>query len=174
MTAAMFDNVLVALDPDHGDITTKVLQAAKDIADANGATLHLVNVIPAAPVIVSQYLSEGRRRRGRLRGALRSHLPGDSRPGPGSLRRSHRAGLPQAGGFRFPHRQQCGARGAARYLLGIRDPIGAIGRARERVRPVVRRRRALNELDDILRTPPQVRAISSSAAPSIPTPVAGL
>ena len=54
----MFKTVLVALDLEHGEHNDRLLSAAKDFADANGANVHLLNVVPAAPAIVSQFLHE--------------------------------------------------------------------------------------------------------------------
>lgn len=54
----MLKSVLVAIDLEHGDHNHRVLRAAKDIAHANGADVHLLNVVAAAPAIVSQFLHE--------------------------------------------------------------------------------------------------------------------
>jgi nucleotide-binding universal stress UspA family protein len=54
----MFKTILVAIDIEHGDHNRRVLSAAKAIADANGADVHLLNVVAAAPAIVSQFLHE--------------------------------------------------------------------------------------------------------------------
>lgn len=55
----MYANILVALDTEHGETMKGVLRAAQGIAAQHGARLHLLNVIPAAPVIVDEYLEVG-------------------------------------------------------------------------------------------------------------------
>ena len=54
----MFKTILVAIDLEHSDQGREILQAAKGIAEANGAEVYLLNVVPAAPPIISQYLHE--------------------------------------------------------------------------------------------------------------------
>lgn len=54
----MFKTILVALDLEHGDHNRRILGAVKNIADANGADVHLLNVVAAAPAIISQFLHE--------------------------------------------------------------------------------------------------------------------
>lgn len=54
----MFKTILVAIDLEHHDHDRKVLDAAKAIADADGAAVHLLHVVAAAPAIISQYLHE--------------------------------------------------------------------------------------------------------------------
>lgn len=54
----MFKTILVAIDLEHGDHNRRILGAAQDIANANGADVHLLNVVAAAPAIVSQFLHE--------------------------------------------------------------------------------------------------------------------
>lgn len=54
----MFKTILVALDLEEGDHNGKILSVAKQIAEADGADVHLLNVVAAAPAIVSQYLHE--------------------------------------------------------------------------------------------------------------------
>ncbi len=54
----MFKTILVAIDLEHGDHNRKILKAAQDIANAYGASVRLLHVVPAAPAIVSQYLDE--------------------------------------------------------------------------------------------------------------------
>ena len=55
----MNSNILVALDIEHGETMRDVLRMAQRIASLDGARLHLLHVIPAAPAIVDQYLEEG-------------------------------------------------------------------------------------------------------------------
>lgn len=54
----MFKTILVALDLELGDHNGKILNAAKQIAEANAADVHLLNVVAAAPAVVSQFLHE--------------------------------------------------------------------------------------------------------------------
>lgn len=54
----MFKTILVALDVEHPDHNRRILEAAKAVAEANGADIHLLNVVAAAPAIVSQFLHE--------------------------------------------------------------------------------------------------------------------
>ena len=54
----MFKSILVAIDLEHEEQNRRILQAAKNVADANGADVHLLEVVAAAPAIVSQYLHE--------------------------------------------------------------------------------------------------------------------
>lgn len=54
----MFKTILVAIDLEHGGDHRRILLTAKKIADASGADVHLLNVVPAAPAIVSQFLHE--------------------------------------------------------------------------------------------------------------------
>lgn len=54
----MFQTILVAIDLEHSEQNRRILRAAKNIADANGADVHLLEVVAAAPAIVSQYLHE--------------------------------------------------------------------------------------------------------------------
>ena len=54
----MFKTILVAIDLEHSEQNRRILRAAKNIADANGADVHLLEVVAAAPAIVSQYLHE--------------------------------------------------------------------------------------------------------------------
>jgi nucleotide-binding universal stress UspA family protein len=55
----VYANILVAVDIEHRETMERALRAAKGIAADSGARLHLVTVIPAAPVIVDQYLENG-------------------------------------------------------------------------------------------------------------------
>lgn len=54
----MFKTILVAVDLEHGDDNRRILQAARQVAEANGADVHLLTVVAAAPAIVSQFLQE--------------------------------------------------------------------------------------------------------------------
>ncbi len=54
----MFNTILVAIDLEHEEQNRRILQAAKNVADANGADVHLLEVVAAAPAIVSQFLDE--------------------------------------------------------------------------------------------------------------------
>ncbi len=54
----MFKNILVAVDlEDDADIDA-LLRVASDTANTYGARVHLLNVIGAAPAVVSQFLPE--------------------------------------------------------------------------------------------------------------------
>lgn len=55
---SMFKKILVAVDLEHAAQVGDLLGVAEDIANANGAQLHLLNVIGAAPAVVSQFLPE--------------------------------------------------------------------------------------------------------------------
>ncbi len=54
----MFKNILVAVDLEHDTHIDDLLRVASDIANAQGATVHLLHVIGAAPAVVSQFLPE--------------------------------------------------------------------------------------------------------------------
>ncbi len=54
----MFKNILVAVDLEQDTQTDDLLRVASDIANAQGAKVHLLNVIGAAPAVVSQFLPE--------------------------------------------------------------------------------------------------------------------
>ena len=54
----MFKNVLVAVDLEHDTHIDDLLRVASDIANAYGAQVHLLNVIGAAPAVVSQLPAE--------------------------------------------------------------------------------------------------------------------
>ncbi len=54
----MFNNILVAVDLEHDTHMDDLLRVASDIANAYGAQVHLLNVIGAAPAVVSQFLPE--------------------------------------------------------------------------------------------------------------------
>ena len=54
----MFKNILVAVDLEHGTDIDSLLRVASDTANTHGAQVHLLNVIGAAPAVVSQFLPE--------------------------------------------------------------------------------------------------------------------
>ncbi len=54
----MFKNILVAVDLEHDAPVDDLLRIASDIANTHGAQVHLLNVIGAAPAVVSQFLPE--------------------------------------------------------------------------------------------------------------------
>ncbi len=54
----MFNNILVAVDLEHDTHMDDLRRVASDIANAYGAQVHLLNVIGAAPAVVSQFLPE--------------------------------------------------------------------------------------------------------------------
>ncbi len=54
----MFKNILVAVDLEHDTHMDDLLRVASDIANAQGAKVHLLHVIGAAPAVVSQFLPE--------------------------------------------------------------------------------------------------------------------
>ena len=54
----MFTNILVAVDLDDDTHIDDLLRVASDIANAQGAKVHLLHVIGAAPAVVSQFLPE--------------------------------------------------------------------------------------------------------------------
>lgn len=54
----MFKNILVAVDLEHDTGIDNLLRIASDIANTHGAQVHLLNVIGAAPAVVSQFLPE--------------------------------------------------------------------------------------------------------------------
>ncbi len=54
----MFKTILVAIDLEHSEQNRHILQAVKNVAAANDAEVHLLEVVPAAPAIVSQFLDE--------------------------------------------------------------------------------------------------------------------
>jgi universal stress protein G len=55
----MFKTILVAIDLEHGEHSRHILRAAKVIADANGADVHVLNVVAAAPAINYEQLASG-------------------------------------------------------------------------------------------------------------------
>ena len=54
----MVKTILVAIDLEHGAGHGEILRFARDLAESNGADVHLVSVVAAAPAIVSQFLHE--------------------------------------------------------------------------------------------------------------------
>ena len=54
----MFKNILVAVDLEHDTDIDALLRVASDTANTYGAQVHLLNVIGAAPAVVSQFLPE--------------------------------------------------------------------------------------------------------------------
>ena len=54
----MFKNILVAVDLEDDTHIDDLLSVASGIANAQGAKLHLLHVIGAAPAVVSQFLPE--------------------------------------------------------------------------------------------------------------------
>ena len=54
----MFNNILVAVDLEHDTHMDDLLRVASDIANTQGAKVHLLHVIGAAPAVVSQFLPE--------------------------------------------------------------------------------------------------------------------
>ena len=54
----MFKNILVAIDLEHDSQIDTLLHVASDMANSHGAKVDLLNIIGAAPAIVSQFLPE--------------------------------------------------------------------------------------------------------------------
>ncbi len=54
----MFKNILVAVDLEDDADIDELLRVASDTANTYGARVHLLNVIAAAPAVVSQFLPE--------------------------------------------------------------------------------------------------------------------
>ena len=54
----MFKNILVAVDLEHDTDIDDLLRIASDIANTHGAQVHLLNIVAAAPAVVSQFLPE--------------------------------------------------------------------------------------------------------------------
>ncbi|WP_424948328.1 universal stress protein [Candidatus Spongiihabitans sp.] len=54
----MFKQILAAIDIDHSGDADKILRIAADIANSRSAELHVLSIISAAPVIVSQHLPQ--------------------------------------------------------------------------------------------------------------------
>ncbi len=54
----MFKNILVAVDLEHDTRADDLLRAAADIANTHRSQVHLLNVVPAAPAVVSRFLPE--------------------------------------------------------------------------------------------------------------------
>ncbi len=54
----MFETILVAVDLEHDTHIDGLLRVASDMANAQGAKMHLLHVIRAAPAVVSQFLPQ--------------------------------------------------------------------------------------------------------------------
>lgn len=54
----MFKNILVAVDLEDDDQNDELLRAASQVAAIDGAKVNLLNVIAAAPAVVSRFLPE--------------------------------------------------------------------------------------------------------------------
>ncbi|MGI9383953.1 MAG: universal stress protein [Methyloligellaceae bacterium] len=54
----MYKSILAAIDLEHGEHTQQILALAKRLADTFEAEVCLINVVPAGPAIVSQFLDE--------------------------------------------------------------------------------------------------------------------
>ena len=54
----MFETILVAVDLEHDTNIDGLLRVASDMANAQGAKMHLLHVIRAAPAVVSQFLPQ--------------------------------------------------------------------------------------------------------------------
>jgi nucleotide-binding universal stress UspA family protein len=54
----MLSKILVPIDPEHGAYVDEVLRIAAELATAHDARVELLTIIPAGPVIVSQFLPE--------------------------------------------------------------------------------------------------------------------
>ena len=54
----MFKNILVAVDLEQETQTDDLLRVTSNFANTQGAKMHLLNVISAAPAVVSQFLPE--------------------------------------------------------------------------------------------------------------------
>ncbi len=54
----MFKNILVAVDLEHDTSVDDLLRVATDIANTHRSQVHLLNVIGAAPAVVSRFLPE--------------------------------------------------------------------------------------------------------------------
>ena len=54
----MYKTILAAIDLEHGEHTLEILALVKKLAETFGAEVCLVNVVPAGPAIVSQFLDE--------------------------------------------------------------------------------------------------------------------
>lgn len=52
----MFRTILAALDLEHGEHTNAIIGVAKGLADVHGGEVCLLNVVPAGPAVVSQFL----------------------------------------------------------------------------------------------------------------------
>ena len=54
----MFKNILVAVDLEDGTGVDDLLRAAADIANTHRSKVHLLNIVAAAPAVVSRFLPE--------------------------------------------------------------------------------------------------------------------
>ena len=54
----MFKNIRVAVDLEQDTHVDDLLRVGLDMANAQGAKMHLLHVIPSAPAVVSQFLPE--------------------------------------------------------------------------------------------------------------------
>ena len=54
----MLKNIRVAVDPEQDTHVDDLLRVGSDMANAQGAKMHLLHVIPSAPAVVSQFLPE--------------------------------------------------------------------------------------------------------------------
>jgi nucleotide-binding universal stress UspA family protein len=54
----MFKNILIAVDLEHDTRVDDLLRVAADIANTHRSQVHLLNVVPAAPAVVSRFLPE--------------------------------------------------------------------------------------------------------------------
>ncbi len=54
----MFGTILVAVDLEHDTNIDGLLRVASDMANSQGAKMHLLHVIRAAPAVVSQFLPQ--------------------------------------------------------------------------------------------------------------------
>ncbi len=55
----MYTKILVPIDLEHGEHIDDALRVSAEIATAHNADVHLLSVIEAAPVVVSQHLPGG-------------------------------------------------------------------------------------------------------------------
>jgi nucleotide-binding universal stress UspA family protein len=57
--APVYTRILVPVDLEHGRHVEDALHLSAEIAESHGADVHLLSVINAAPVVVSQHLPQG-------------------------------------------------------------------------------------------------------------------
>ena len=55
----MFRKILVPIDLEHGEHVDDALRLSAEIAATHNADVHLLSIIEAAPVVVSQHLPQG-------------------------------------------------------------------------------------------------------------------